>query len=139
MKLDIKSILILILLGFTLIFGYKWYYGTDNNDYKNKIKELRDSNDLLEKQRDSIRVRLVNLKNDLDILKDKEELLNSEIDNMRIEIEKAKANSNKSKSELDKLKSELKETRKRIDYLKDNPPNRTGDDLIRSLKNNLKR
>lgn len=139
MKLDIKSILILILLVFSLFFGYKWYYGTDYNDYKNKIKELRGSNNLLKSQRDSIRVILVNLKNDLDLLKDKEDLLNSEIDSMRIEIENAKTNSNKSKSELDKLKSELKETRKRIDYLKDNPPNRTGDDLIQSLKNNLKK
>jgi chromosome segregation ATPase len=138
MKLDIKSILIIVLLGFTLIFGYKWYFDTNNSVYKKELKELRDSNKVLQDQRDSINYKLEVLELDLLNLIKNEDVLNSKIELLSIEIEAAKANANKSKAELNKLKKELIETRRKIDNLKQNPPNRTGEDLINSLKNNLK-
>ena len=39
MKIDIKTILILVFILTTLIFGYKWFF-TDNKAAKEKIKEL---------------------------------------------------------------------------------------------------
>ena len=39
MKLDIKSILILILLGLTLLFGFKWFFSGDKAS-KERVKQL---------------------------------------------------------------------------------------------------
>lgn len=138
MKLDIKSILIIVLLGFTLIFGYNWYFDTNNSVYKKELKELRDSNKVLQNQRDSINYKIKVLELDLLNLVKNENILNGKIESLNIEIEAAKANANKNKTELNKLKKKLIETRKNIADLKQTPHNRTGDDLINSLKNNLK-
>jgi len=136
MKLDIKSILILVLLGFCLLFGYKWYFSTGNSEYKKQLKELRDSNRLLQSQRDSINIELKSLKTDFTLLKSEELSLKIDIEKLTEEIEITKANASKSKSELNKLKKDLLESRKKIEELKSNPTNRVGDELLNSLKNN---
>jgi uncharacterized coiled-coil DUF342 family protein len=138
MKLDIKSMLILILLGFTLLFGYKWYFDTNNSEYKKELKELRNQNKVLQKERDSINYNLRVLELDLLKLTETEKQLTLKIDSLNIEIISAKINANKNKEEFNKLKKELADTKKRIEYLKNNPPNRTDDVLINSLKNKLK-
>jgi chromosome segregation ATPase len=139
MKLDIKSILILILLFGCLIFGYMWYFNTDNTDYKKELKELREDNKMLQEQRDSINHELKILESDFLILKTNESFYLDKIDKLEIEIEKAKNNANKSKAELDKIRKELAEVRKKIQEFKNNPPVLTDDDLLNSLKINLKR
>jgi chromosome segregation ATPase len=138
MKIDSKSILIIVFLIISLFFGYKWYFNTDNSNYKNQIEELRIQNQFLEKQRDSINVKINLLENNLLTLTESEKTLLIKIESLSSEIESAKKNANKSKSELEKLRAELANTIKKIEHLKSNPPNRTGDDLLNSLKNKLK-
>jgi chromosome segregation ATPase len=136
MKLDIKSILILILLTGCLIFGYMSYFRTNNSDYKNQIKQLNIENEMLKKQRDSIDTELGKLEDDFTILKSNELSYIEKIKNLDSEIENAKSNANRSRSELNRLKGELNLTKKRIQDLKNNPPILEGDDLLNSLKNN---
>jgi len=138
MKLDIKSILILVLLGFCLLFGHKWYFSTGNSEYKKQLKELRVNNKILQNQRDSINVVLKELEVDFDDLKEGEKIFQQKIDSMNIEIDLSKLRVLKLKDELDKLKGDLSETRKKIKELKENPSNREGNELLNSLKNNLK-
>jgi predicted negative regulator of RcsB-dependent stress response len=38
-QLDIKSILILILLGLTILFGFKWFFSGDKAS-KERVKQL---------------------------------------------------------------------------------------------------
>jgi chromosome segregation ATPase len=139
MKLDIKLILILILLVGCLIFGYMWYFNTDNTDYKKDLKELREYNKILQNQRDSIDQELTKLEIDFSILKTNESFYLDKIYKLEIEIENSKNNVNKSKAELDKMRKELVEIRKKIQEFKNNPPVLTDDDLLNSLKINLKR
>jgi chromosome segregation ATPase len=138
MKLDIKNLLILILLVFSLFFGYKWYFSTGNSDYKKELKDLNEKNKALQAQRDSINIEIKKLEYDFLKLKEKEFFLVQKIDSMSTEIELVKSRAAKSKKELDKLRGDLSETRKKIEELKENPVNRTGDSLLNSLKNNLK-
>jgi chromosome segregation ATPase len=138
MKIDVKSILIIVFLTISLFFGYKWYFDTDNSNYKNQIKELRIQNRFLEKQRDSINVKINLLETELLKLTESEKTLLIKIGSLSAEIESAKKNANKSKTELEKLRTELANTREKIKHFKNNPPNRTGDNLLNSLKNKLK-
>jgi chromosome segregation ATPase len=139
MKIDTKSILILFLLVCSLIFGYMWYFKSNNTEYKKQLRELRDENQKLQKGRDSIDLKLKRLENDFIVLKSEESVLIDKIKNLEIEIDENKLRANKSKSELDKLRRELNSIRNKIKDMKDNPIDLTGDDLLRSLKNNSKR
>lgn len=135
-KLDIKSWLILILLGFALIFGYKWYFsGPDNKD---EIKALLEQNKVIQKERDSLKTARVILENDFNNLRMNDSLKASEIARLDKSISIMQEEVNRSRRDFDKIRKELEETRKKIEEFKKNPPNRTGDDLINSLKNKTK-
>ena len=49
MKYDIKTILVLVLLATTVLFGYNWYFG--DNGSKDKIKELDEKYSKLEAEK----------------------------------------------------------------------------------------
>lgn len=133
MKLDIKSILILVLLGFSLIFFYMWYFrGSDN--YKDDLKKLKQENKELHEKRDSIQLHLNSLNDSFNELRKQDSLLKVKISDQELEIQKFKNKANASKDQLNKLLKELEETRNKIQELKNNPTNRTGQDLINSLK-----
>jgi chromosome segregation ATPase len=133
MKLDIKSILILVLLGFSLIFFYMWYFrGSDN--YKDELKKLKEENKILNETRDSITSHLNTLNVNFNLLKKEDSLLRIKIYNQDLEIQKFKNKANASKEKLNKLLKELEDTRNKIQELKNNPPNRTGEDLLNSIK-----
>lgn len=133
MKLDIKSILILVLLGFSLFFGYSWYFRGDSG-YKERLKQLEIRNKVIEHQKDSIKEVLVQKEIEFIKLKKSESILESEIASLEMDILNARRNANKSKAELDKIMKSLAETRRKIEDLKKNPPNRTGNDLLNSIK-----
>ena len=137
MKLDKKSIIILVLLGVSVIFFGLWYFNGD--DTKNKIKELESKNRQIEITRDSLDNVNKSLKLDFDkiqiVINDREEFIK--------QIEK---NLSKVKLELDNANIKVKdgqkalsETKKKIEQLKRNPINRTDDSLINSLKEKLKK
>lgn len=137
MKLDFKSILILILLGFALFFGYKWYF-TDNSDYKNKIKELEEQYQLLEDEKNKNNLIIEGYKVELDSIMVQDSLNLIKISELEVRVYDAEINAENSKKEFDKIQKQLEETRKKIEEFKKNPPNRTGDALLESIKNKTK-
>lgn len=137
MKLDFKSILILILLGFALFFGYKWYF-TDNSDYKNQIKELEKQYQILEDEKKQNKLIIERYKVELDSIMVQDSLNIIKISELEGRVYDAERNAENSKKEFDKLQKQLEETRKKIEEFKKNPPNRTGDALLESIKNKTK-
>lgn len=138
MKIDFKSILILILLAFALFFGYKWYF-TDTSDYKNKLKELQKEYQLLEESKKENNLLIEKYKFELDSIMVQDSLNAIRISELESKVFDAEKNAAKSKKEFDKLQKQLEETRKKIEELKKNPPNRTGDALLESIKNKTKK
>lgn len=133
LKFDIKSILILVLLGFSLVFFYKWYFsGIDG--YKKEVKRLHAENEILQHKRDSVNLIIKGLEVDFKRLQKLDSTLRVKIQKDEIEIKSAKDKANQSKTELDRLRLDLEKTKKQIEDLKNNPSNRTGDDLLNSLK-----
>ena len=130
---DIKNILIGILLICTIIFGNKNFFTSDKL-YKEKLKQIELANEKLKKERITIDLKINTLKIEYSKLKDHETKLNKEITNRDFEIAKNKATAARSQAELAKFKQDLIETQNKIKLLKDNPPNRTGEDLLNSLK-----
>ena len=137
MKLDFKSILILILLGFALFFGYKLYF-TDDSDYKNKIKELEEQYQILEDEKNQNKLIIEKYKVELDSIMIQDSLNLIKISELEGKVFEAEQKAESSKKKFDKLQKQLEETRKKIEDFKKNPPNREGDDLLNSIKNKTK-
>ena len=137
MKLDIKSILILILLGFTLLFGFKWFFSGDKAS-KERVKQLEQQFKELEAQKKVVDLEIITWRAKSDSLKQLDVKLQAEIAKQESLTKKAEAEANRSKANLDKMRHDLAETQRKIEEIKNHPPNRTGDDLLESLKNKTK-
>jgi hypothetical protein len=137
MKLDIKSILILVLLGLTLLFGFKWFFSGDKAS-KERVKQLEQEFKQLESQKKLVDLEIATWIAKSDSLKKIDVKLQAELAKQEAETKKAEIDANKSKANLDKLRKEMEETQHKIDEFKKNPPNRTGDALLESLKNKTK-
>lgn len=130
---DIKNIVILVLLLGVLTLGYISLFRGDKL-YEYKVEELKKQNEALMKQKLAVDEENKTLRLEFSNLKAKEVELIKDINLRDLEIQKSKDNANRSKRELEKFKRDIEETRRKIDSLKSNPPNRTGDDLLNSIK-----
>ena len=137
MKFDVKTIIILVLLGISLIFGYKWFFGGDKYS-KDKVKELEKSIKALQEERKVTYEQIAKYKFSYDSLVKIEDKIKLDIADLEKKLKEAEQSANLSKEKLDKMRAELAETRRQIDELKKHPANRTGDDLLNSLKNKTK-
>ncbi len=137
MKLDIKSWIIIILLIVTIFFVGKWYFRTDEAS-ANSVTELESKIEELEKERmmrDSI---LLDLReNQVGLEKEilTKEGIVAELSEKNVILN---TQSNIAKAKLAEIKKELKETQNAIKLLQDNPSKKEGDELLNSLKNNLR-
>lgn len=136
--LDIKTILILLFLTLTLIFGYKWYFSGSNSESKNKVKELEKEIIKLEEQKKDVDISIKRWEDRFDNLDKRDKSVRESQIKIERELIKYISSNNKDKEELESLKRRMIETLKKIEEFKNNPPNRTGDDLINSIKNNTK-
>lgn len=130
---DPKNIAIAILVLFVLIFGVTTFFKKDSL-YKYKLEELQKVYDAEHNKRDSLDRELVKVRSEFATLKIREKQLADDVARLDRDVASAKSDANRSKEELDRAKTTLEETRKKISDLKSNPPNRTGDDLLQSLK-----
>lgn len=137
MKLDIKSILILVLLTFTIIFGYKWYF-TDNSAYKEKITQLQKKYDEIEKRKKESDHRLVEYENQLDHLLKMDLLSTEKINKLENEILISEKEANRYNIKFKELRDELLKNNKKIEEFIKNPPTKSDDDLLESIKNKTK-
>ena len=137
MKLDIKSILILVFLGISIFFGLKWFWSGDSAS-KERVKQLEKEYKLLEDQKKAVHLEIVSWRAKSDSLKKLDLKLQADIAKQELLTKKAESDAQKSKANLDKIRHDLVETQHKIDEIKNHPPNRTGDALLESLKNKTK-
>lgn len=135
LKLDIKSIVILVLLLFGGIFFGLWYF--KGSDTKDRVNQLEKDIKRIEVVRDSLEDANTKLREDFN----ERELIISERDKKIKDIEssisKIKQDLVVANNKLKQSQKELAETKKKIEELKNNPIKREGDDLINSLKQKL--
>jgi len=137
MKLDIKTIFIILLLGLTLLFGFKWFLSGDKAS-KERVKQLEQEFKDLENQKKLVDLEITTWRAKSDSLRQLDVKLQAELVRQEAETKKAEIEAQKSKANLDKLRRDIAETQQKIEDFKNNPPNRTGDALLESLKNKTK-
>jgi len=130
---DPKNITIAVLVLLVLIFGVMTFFKKDSL-YKYKLEQLKKEYDKERALRDSLDTEIFKVNNELAALKVREKELSKEVARLDTEINTAKETANLYQKELDRTHVLLEETRKQIKQLKSNPPNRTGNKLLESLK-----
>ena len=136
LNLDMKSILILIFLGASILFFAMWYFKGSNT--KDELKRLKGEITNIEHIRDSLKIANVNLKAEFEKIQDEIDKKSEKIRLIESELAKTKLDLNSARAKVKENERELAETKKKIDELQKNPIKREGDDLINSLKEKLK-
>jgi septal ring factor EnvC (AmiA/AmiB activator) len=130
---NFKNYLILFLGGVSVILLLFFIFG-GGEKYNDELERLRADNARLAQERDRIQLRVDSLHKAYEILDQRDDSLATRISAQDKELAKLYSDSKRSKTELDKIRKEIAEAMKKIESLKKNPPNRTGTDLINSLK-----
>jgi predicted RND superfamily exporter protein len=129
-----KKAIIPIILVLATVFAYYIFSNKTSGDYKEQLSKLDSSNKALEKTRDSLYKNIKSVDSNLLVLKKHDSLLNKEILELDAEVIKDKKIAAKSQAELNHIKNDLDSTRKQIIEAKAHPANRSGNDLLNSLK-----
>ena len=135
MRLDIKSIALLVLTSACILFFGMWFF--KGSDYKDKIKALEIENKKIESVRDSLKLANASLKLDFDKKQSEISKRDQKIKLIEFEIEKAKKDLKVATAQVEADKRSLKETKDKIEKLKKDPIKREGDELLNSLKEKL--
>lgn len=131
-KLDIKTIIIIFLLG--VFFVFFTMYMSSGENHRKEIKNLEKQNKELQKKKEILEVefqsvmkcvsedsiRIVKLNKEL-------EIINNKLDKKQTELKNAQ-------SELKFNKENFLKTKKEIEKLENNPIERTGSELLKSIK-----
>ena len=118
MKFDLKTILILVLLAASTVFGLMWFFGGSDAS-KEKVKQLEAEYKKLEEDKKAADA------------KDKQ--LTIAVTKSKADAKLAQEKAKKSKADLDKVQGGITENRKEIEALKKNPPVLTDDELLEAL------
>lgn len=135
-RMDTKSWIIIGLLFFTLIFGYRTFFHSD--DSKDTIRELEKEIDKLSKEREDNKKIIIDLKKDLTIMERDVDDNRMVIDSLNSEIMELSTIVSDKKKELDKIIKKMNNQSVKIKEFEENPPKREGSDLFNSLKDKLK-
>ena len=126
--------IISILLIISLVFGLMWFFGSDSGS-KERILQLENNIAALEKKKQISEKNIAYWIKRFSNLQERQDSITLVIGRLEKEAITAEANANTSKNKLETLKKELASTRKKIEDFKKNPPNRTGNSLLESIKN----
>jgi chromosome segregation ATPase len=136
MKLDLKTILILILLLASTVFGLMWFFsGSDAS--KEKIKQLEAEYKKLEQDKAVADAKIFQWQSKYQEADKKDKVLSVQILKLKSEVKIAEDKAKKSKVDLDNVQSGIAENRSEIEALKKNPPVLSDDDLLESLSKKL--
>lgn len=133
-KIDFKWYIIIVLIGLMAFFGYKYYMNDGNREL---IKKLQEEGKQLTEDRKVIKAQIDSIQ------KQNEKLVLhiTQVENKVVEDEKKidfyKDQAKKSQQDINTLKDSYEQNNKAIEYVKQNPPNRTNDSLLNSLRNHI--
>ena len=132
MKFDFKTILILVLLAASTIFGLMWFFGGSDAS-KEKVKQLEAEYKLLEEKEKAAEAKIADWQTKYQTADAKDKQLKVVVAKSKQDVIAAEAKAKKSKTDLDKVQGGITENRKEIEELKRTPPVLSDDELLEAL------
>lgn len=127
-NIAIISVLLLVSLFLSTHFFLK------NRSSEDIIEKLEMERSILAAERDSLDAASDSIHREYERLTELDAKMSEEIRKKDLAIQELKNKSSNSQLNLEKNQKEMKETQEKINDLKKNPANRTGEDLLRSLR-----
>ena len=131
-KFDTKTILILVLLAASTIFGLMWFFGGSDAS-KERVKQLEAEYKLLDAKEKAAEAKIADWQTKYQTADAKDKQLEVEITKLKGDSKIAEEKARKSKADLDKVQGGITENRKEIENLKKNPPVLSDDELLLQL------
>jgi len=132
MKFDLKTILILVLLAASTVFGLMWFFGGSDAS-KEKVKQLEAEYKKLEEDKKAADAKILVWQGKFKVADAKDKQLAIAVTKSKADAKLAQEKAKKSKADLDKVQGGITENRKEIEALKKNPPVLTDDELLEAL------
>jgi hypothetical protein len=132
MKFDLKTILILVLLAASTVFGLMWFFGGSDAS-KEKVKQLEAEYKKLEEDKKAADAKILVWQGKFKVADAKDKQLAIAVTKSKADAKLAQEKAKKSKADLDKVQGDITENRKEIEALKKNPPVLTDDELLEAL------
>ena len=132
MKFDLKTILILVLLAASTVFGLMWFFGGSDAS-KERVKELESEYKKLEQDKVAVDAKILVWQGKYNTLDIKDKKLEIEVKKLKSDTKLSEEKARKSKADLDKVKDGITNNRKEIERLKKNPPVLTDEQLLDAL------
>jgi chromosome segregation ATPase len=115
----------------------RWYLSNDK-EAEDRMKKLETEYKDLQSKKDSSDIKISTWKSKFDSIRGQDVILKQQADLLARQTYAAEVSAAKSKAQLEIEKSKAAAIKADIDKFEKDPPNRTGNDLIQSLKNKLK-
>ena len=131
-KFDIKTIIIIVLLVFSVIFGLMWFFG-GNDASKERVKQLESEFKKLEEDKAAADAKIADWQNKYNDADKRDKELETEVVKLKSDSKIAQEKAKKSKEDLDKVQGGITENRKEIENLKNNPPTLSDEQLLEAL------
>jgi len=115
-----------------------WRGTKSPEEFSKQIKQLQDSNRVIQLERDNLKKSNLQLNIDFNRLQDSIIVDSSLISKINIQLDKSQSDLSIASDRADKLQAKLDMSDKKIQSLRNNPILRKDNDLIKSLKEKLK-
>lgn len=132
MKFDFKTILILVLLATSTVFGLMWFFGGSDAS-KEKVKQLEAEYKKLEEDKKAADAKILVWQTKYQTADAKDKQLAIAVAKSKQDVIAAEAKAKKSKADLDKVQGGITENRKEIEELKRTPPVLSDDEILEAL------
>ena len=138
--MNVRNLLIIAVIITIGAFAYKWFdgFGLKFGESEQRVNELDAKYKKLQAAKDSSDKKIVVWRSKYDSLRGEGARLKGEVDKFHRESVAAQITAAKSKAQLDSAKVRSERLKAKIVQMEQSPANRTGDELIQSLKNKLK-
>lgn len=128
-----RDVAIFILIAALLLMGWFTFFKGDNS-YKRRVRELQQENKVLVQQRQSLEERIARREAAFDSLTQVESKTRSTLLRAEAESDVLRARVGIARTELASARKLAAQAQERIQNLKRRPANRTGQELLNSLK-----
>lgn len=135
-KNNISVIIILILLCVVGVITFLYVF--DGGNHKKEIKELQDKNSKIEEQKKKLQSEFESIMDSVSADSIKIVKLNQELFEINKKLIKKENDLKESEKELKDMKDTYNKSKKEIEKIKETPYRRSGDELLKSIKEKTK-
>lgn len=131
-KFDPKTIIIIVLLLASTVFGSMWFFSGDDAS-KERVKQLEKDFKKSETEKAAADLKIAEWREKYLNADKKDKYLEFQVSKLKVDSKISETRAKKYREDLDKVQTGITKTRNEIENLRKNPPVLTDDELLEAL------